>query len=287
MTTVLVVEKAITVTPTGPDLELTPNNVIPYIEVVVTSLALSGPTTVTVERSVDGTTWTTVRGAQGAVASGSMLVRDFECPLNVPVTYRATLTGATVGEIVEVVTLPASAAWVHAPRNPRGAVRVAIGAPGGGVDAIRGTAASATFEQAQDFVTPAGGTAPVASIGVRQVASGAPVVLDCLPADSAALRRLLMTSGEVVIRGLPDWSPLEASATVTLANLALAVVGGVTPRHRWTATATQVRPSSPRRPVPWLTAADFQALWPGATVTQLRALRPGWRVLDWMQNPEP
>lgn len=285
--TVLVVEKTITVTPTGPDLDLNARTAVPFVEIVLTGMATSGTTTVTVHRTVDGgITWEPIQDAVGKPAVGTILIRDFGAPLNVPVTYRARMSGATVGDVVETVTVPSSTAWIHDPLNPRTAVPVTTTRDSAAT--ALAAEASATYEQVVDLATPAGGRRPVASIGVRQAASAVPLTIRTDPDRTTDLARLLATAGEVVLRGLPDWFPLPASATVA--------VGVVTPRVRftqrgrvtyWPLTVTEVGPSSLRLAVPWLSWADFKALWPdGTTFADLKALRPGWRYLDWMRNPE-
>lgn len=239
-------------------------------------------TVVTVERST-AYGWVPVRGAVGVVGAGALLLRDFECPLNVPVTYRATLTGTTVGQFEATATVPSSTAWLHDPLNPRTAVQVRTVSPGG-VDALRASLAQADLPQAVDFATPLGADLPVASIGQRQRATSAPVVLDCAEADSVGVRDLIAAAGELVLRGLPSFSPLGESALVVLTGVQVAVVG--LNRHRWSATAVQVASSSRGQAVSWLTWQEVMDAWPGASWSTLMAARPGASFLEWMRDPE-
>ena len=261
-----------------------PAGAAPQVGVTVTGLHPLTPSLVTVVRSTDGLRWQPVRGLKARRAVSSLFERDYEAPLNVPTTYRLQVDGPSVqGDVEAILTVPSATAWVQDPLNPRTAVPVSTDFPAG-VGALRATGATATFDQVVDLVTPAGSDLPVASVGQRRRASRVPLVLDCDPSDSPTLQRLLMESGEVVIRGLPSWVPLDDVATVVLDAVTVAVVG--LQRHRWSGEATRVATSSLRLAVPWLSWRDLMDDWPGATWADLMAARPGATFLDWMRDPE-
>jgi hypothetical protein len=114
-----------------------------------------GTATVTVYRSAAGREYL-VRGAVDAPTAGSLSRIDFECPFNIPVTYRAEMFDAdglslgftdttTLGEVFDGLEpeedlppdvdlypysvylgtgLVSTETWLHNPLNPQGAVKV-------------------------------------------------------------------------------------------------------------------------------------------------------------------
>lgn len=84
----------------GISVEVLPDAGAPQVGVTVSGLPSGSPSVVTVQRSTDGVTWETVRGAQREAVTGSAFFRDFVPPLNVPCTYRlvtdAAITPAAV-----------------------------------------------------------------------------------------------------------------------------------------------------------------------------------------------
>ena len=133
----------------------------PRVEVFFENFA-PGTERVTVYRSARGVE-REVRGAVNAVTAGSLTRVDFECPFNVPVTYRAEMFDAggfslgltdpaTLGEFVigpvtglDVLTSPglltdeavggvglrSDVTWIHNPLDPYGAVRIELAATTG------------------------------------------------------------------------------------------------------------------------------------------------------------
>ncbi|NKY08951.1 hypothetical protein [Cellulomonas hominis] len=78
----------------GISVEVLPDAGAPQVGVTVSGLPAGAPSVVTVERSTDGVTWETVRGAQRETVTGSAFFRDFVPPLNVPCTYRLVTDAA-------------------------------------------------------------------------------------------------------------------------------------------------------------------------------------------------
>jgi hypothetical protein len=67
---------------------------------------------VTVERSTDGITWTTIRGgSEVAVFGGAFTVDDYEFPVSQAVTYRA-------GEDTDSITVDLDTVWIKAIQHP-------------------------------------------------------------------------------------------------------------------------------------------------------------------------
>jgi hypothetical protein len=126
----------------------------PRVEVYFEEFA-PGTVTVTVYRSAAGREFE-VRGAVEAATAGALTRIDFECPFNIPVTYRAEMFDAdglslgftdvaTLGDVYEGLTpeetlppeedlypfsefvgtgLVSADTWLHNPLDPQGAVKV-------------------------------------------------------------------------------------------------------------------------------------------------------------------
>lgn len=70
---------------------------------------ISGTATGVLERSVDGSRWTVVRG--GSKVDDSFVVDDYEFPAGVPVTYR-------VGSDTDTITVNLDTVWIKAIQHP-------------------------------------------------------------------------------------------------------------------------------------------------------------------------
>ncbi|MHA7132534.1 hypothetical protein [Oerskovia turbata] len=266
----------------------------PQVGVTVTGLG-AGESVVSILVSWDAeASWHGVRGAERVRVSGGDFFRDHVPPLNVPATYRLVVhSGGVLPTPSEAtITVPSASAWIQDPLNPRGAVEVEFVRTGAGLMLMTGTAARIMRRQAIDLATPEGARYPVASIGVRQAPAGVPLSLRAIAASQGALiramRDLLDTAGQVVIRGLPRDIPLDPVAHVVAGDVEeVPVVGGLLGfRNDWELSVTQVRPTSMRIVVPWWTYDQVRALWASRTYDQVRAARPGATYLDWSRDPE-
>ncbi|WP_143320112.1 hypothetical protein [Cellulomonas iranensis] len=188
------------------------------------------------------------------------------------------------------ITVPSDVAWLQDPLAPRTAVAIRASRPeplsGGRQVLMYGSLAGATWAQAVDAVTPMGARLPVASIGQRMLAGQVPLVVSHeVAAEGGALRRLLLSAGQLVVRGLPD-DLLEPVAHVTVGDVEETRYG--TGEHQvstWSLSAQQTRPVSLRVVVPWWTYDQVRDLWAGQTYDQVHAARPGDTYLDWQRDP--
>lgn len=279
----------------GISVEVLPDAGAPQVGVTVTGLSGSGESVVSVQVSWDaGRTWHGVRGAERVVVTGGDFFRDHVPPLNVPAIYRLVVHSGTVTPSVleATITVGSTSAWIQDPLNPRGAVQVECVRNGAGLMLMTGTAARILRRQAVDLTTVEGARYPVASVGVRQAPSGVPLALRAVAASQGALinamRDLLDSSGQVVIRGLPTDVPLDPVAHVTVGDVEeVPVVGGLLGfRNDWELNVTQVRPTSMRLVIPWWTYDQVRALWSPRTYDQVKAARPGDTYIDWSRDPE-
>jgi lysophospholipase L1-like esterase len=199
------------------------------------------------------------------------------------------------------ITISSDRAWVQDPLSPRTAVPVSTYRHES--DAVRlmaGSAQDVSRPQAVDYATVEGSSLPVASVGVRQKPTGVPLVLRPLldlAADQGALvkaiRKLFETSGQVVIRGLPDDLGLDPVAHVVAPDFVeTTALGGVLGYREWRLSATQVRPQSLRIVVPFFTydqvkATVTDALGGGATYADVLAALPGGETyIDVQRDPQ-
>lgn len=279
----------------GISVAVLPDAGAPQVGVTVTGLSGSGESVVSVEVSWDaGRTWHGVRGAVRVVVTGGDFFRDHVPPLNVAAVYRLVVHSGTVtpSPLEATITVDSLSAWIQDPLNPRDAIQVECVRGGAGLMLMTGTAARIMRRQAVDLTTVEGARNPVASVGVRQAPSGVPLALRAVAASQGALinamRDLLDSSGQVVIRGLPLDIPLDAVAHVISGDVEeVPVVGGLLGfRNDWEVSVTQVRPTSMRIVVPWWTYDQVRAMWSPQTYDQVKATRPGDTYIDWSRDPE-
>lgn len=275
--------------------EALPDAGAPQVGVTVTGLSASSESVVSVQVSWDaGVTWTGVRGAQEVAVTGAAFFRDHVPPLNTPATYRLVLHSGTAptGPLEAAITVPSDTAWIQDPLAPRSAVPVTWRHTLDGIALLSSSAATFTQKQAVDLATTEGARLPVASVGVRQGPSGIPLHLRGMVAEQGALikalRALLDSAGQLVLRGLPAEIPIDPVAHVIVGDTqSVPVIGGVVGQLTdWRLTATQVRPTTMRIVVPWWTYAQVTALWAPRSYAEAAAARPGTSYIDWSKNPE-
>jgi hypothetical protein len=280
----------------GVSVENLPVDGAPQVGVTVTGLDAVDPSVISVEVSWDGgDTWHGVRGAQRATVTGAAFFRDFVPPLNVPATYRVILhEGSTEpSPAQDTVTVTSSRAWVQGILDPRGAVSVRLDSnvPEGDIWLTLGSLSEATWSQSVDVAHVEGSAYPVASVGQRLIAGDIPLNLSYeVAAEGGALRRLLRTSGQLVLRGMPD-DMVEPVAHVVVGAASERRVGsGSHQVATWELSTTQTRPTSMKVVVPWFTYDQVAALWQewesGATYDDVVGTRPGDTYLDWQRDPQ-
>lgn len=263
----------------------------PQVGITVTGLDPATPSTISVDVSWDaGTTWRPVRAASLLTVTGGVFVRDFTPALNIPSTYRLTVhSGAVVPTPTQAtLTVPSVDTWVQDPMNPRRAFRVhAAVMPAGEVALTLGSLSEATWAQHVDLATPQGAALPVASIGRRTLAGEVPLVLSHDVAATATLvRDLLLTAGQIVVRGLPTPNLLEPVAYCAVGDVTETRLGSRVAVSTWALTVRQTRPTALSIAIPWWTYDQVRAIWVPDTYDQVRAARPGATYLDWAQSPE-
>ncbi|MDA8440494.1 MAG: hypothetical protein M0Z51_16770 [Propionibacterium sp.] len=264
----------------------------PQVGVTVAGLSTTTASTVVVDRSWDGgVTWLGVRGGTVSGALGSTFVRDYVCPLNTATTYRATVTGGSSEQVTTIVTVASSQAWIQDPLNPRSAVPLYGDLSSGHVLLTLGSLASATWAQHESLATVIGADLPVSSLSVRQKVAALPLVLTYeVAAQGGALRNMLMSAGQLVVRGLSIAELLDPVAHVSASSATEArlSVGQIS---QWTLTVRQVRPTTLRVVVPWWTYDQVKALIQTqvsstATYAQVVTAMPaGKTYTDWVANP--
>jgi hypothetical protein len=273
----------------GLSVEALPDPGAPQVGITVTGLPSGTPSVVTVEKSVDGTSWEAVRGALRESVTGASFFRDFVPPLNVEATYRLVTTAAVTGPTTATITVPSDTAWLQDPLNPRAAVPIRAAGIGTGLALLAPSAASLLRAQVVDLAQVQGARTPVASVGPRQAASQVPLIVRAAAAAQGALvkelRALLDTAGVLVLRGLHPAVGLDPVAHIVAGDVAeVATPLGV--RNDWQMSVTQVRAPSPRIVVPWWTYDQVKALW-ALPYDEVLAARPAATYLDWLRDPTP
>ena len=262
----------------------------PQVGVTVTGLA-AGDQVISVRVSWDGgVTFKAVSGGTKIVAAGGAFVRDYFPPLNVPATYRVvehSISGDPATDTIPL-TIASDRAWLQDPLNPREAVELVGQWPDGDESMLSwGTATEASYRQAVESVTVLGANRPVASVGQRLVAGEMPMKISHeVAAEGGKLRRLLMSSGVLVLR-MNAPTPLDPVAHIAVGDAAERILnpGVVGSISTWDLTATQVRPLSLKIVVPYWTYAQVAALWSGSTYQDAYDARPGDTYLSWLRDP--
>jgi hypothetical protein len=237
----------------------------PQVGITVDGLDAAAESVITVEVSWDGgVVWHAVQEATEVGVLEETFIRDFIPPLNVEATYRlVVVSGATTpATLTDTVTVTSTSGWIQDPLDPRSAVQITASVDDGDVMLTGDALSSATWAQPADLVTPQGADLPVASIGRRVLAGQVPLTVShAVAAEGGALRRLLLSSGCLVVRGLSE-DLLDAVAHVQVGSLNESRVGR--PDHRvstWDLVATQVRATTLSIVVPWWTYDQVKALW--------------------------
>jgi len=275
----------------GIAVEALPNEVPPQVGITITGLDPGAPSTIRVDVSWDGVTWTSVRGALSLTVTGDVFLRDHVPPLNVQAAYRLTvLAGTTIPDTLSASTLvPSSTMWVQNPLSPHDAFPVVIGAlpSDGRVGLLDPALGSASWQQHTDTAVPEGASLPVASVSTRLRAADVVLTLGYIQSvHDGTVRNLLMSTGPVVIRGLPVRYLLDDVAHVVLGDLTETRLDyGNRQITTWALTARSVRASAQAIAVPWWTYQAVVALWAPSTYDQVKAARPGATYLDWQRDP--
>lgn len=274
-----------------------PDTGAPQAGITITGLDPGSPSIVTIETSWDGGhTWWPVRSGRSIEVQGQAFLRDFVPALNVEACYRVVVESGP-GFLVplrteDCITITESLIWIQDPLDPRGAVSLSAECTTDGtIFLAQDSLTSAVLAQSFDIVAPMDSSLGVASIGRRMLASRVPLNFAWrTAAESGALRRLLMRSGQLVIRGLPN-TVLEAVAHIVMGPTA----ESRSPRKSHEVSVfehvvSQVRPLAIKVVVPWWTYDQVQALWAATvddTYDEVVASRPASTYVDWQEAPEP
>jgi len=236
-----------------------------------------------------GTSWRRVR-ARSTTVVGSTYVRDHVAPLNVPAIYRVTVNEITT--TAEPVTVPSDVAWVQDPLDPRGAVPVLCHRGEGGLTLLSPSLGEQSRRQVVDMVTVQDSVYPVAALGPRLAPADMRLHLRATASAQGelvnAMRALISSGTQIVLRGLPPVLGLDAVAHVTAPDVdVLPVVGGVVGALAdWRLTVHQTRPMNMSISVPFWTYQQVREMWP-TSYADVRSARPGESYIDWLRTPEP
>jgi hypothetical protein len=161
----------------------------PGVLINVTSVDTAA-TTITIYRTTGSGGRVIVRGASGAIVSGTFTVTDFEVPLGEVATYTAAtfdVGGVASDESAGVaITVNSDRSWLTDPLEPASAARVWIRDPGDRERALESA-----------MLLPIGATAPTMVYGVRQLGAGQLSIATLTLADTIALRTI--TEGGVLL----------------------------------------------------------------------------------------
>ncbi len=211
-------------------------------------------------------------------------------------TWNGTAGSSTSNEYTNEVwsspvTVDSAQAWIQDPLNPTAACPLYADMSSGHILLTLASFATSTWAQHVDAAVPIGASLPVASISVRQRVAATPMVLMYdVAAEGGALRSLLLSSGQLVVRGLPVTGLLDPVAHVAVGDATeMRLSSGQV--SQWTLTVRQTRPTTLRIVVPWWTYDQVKALIQsqlGATATfdQVKAAQPaGKTYTQWLANP--
>lgn len=244
----------------------------PQAGIVVTGLDAGSPSIISVQVSWDeGYTWHYVRGANRESVVGAAFFRDFVPPLNVTATYRLIVhEGDVIPDTLEdTLLIESTVAWLQDPLEPRTAVQVLVECNDEGVFLGASSLSQATYEQGTDHATPMDSAYPISSVGRRAAASNVPIVFSHkLASEGGALKRLLMESGQVVLRGHPA-TTLGAVAHISMGtmtedrfNIRRPSTGECAHQVSvWTGRATEEQPLAVSIVIPWWTYEQVAAIW--------------------------
>jgi hypothetical protein len=173
----------------------------PVVRISVTEIEPGTP--IRIERSVDGASWSGVRGVPNEMPVGDLFsANDWAFPLGRRVYYRLLSAGKLSG-IAHVEVLDGSA-WLQDAYRPNHGVQIRPGVRGAndmffGKNSFR----SANWSQHSYEVQVMGASTPVESIGVRSRVGEIPVEIFAFEdRDSEQLRNLLFQAGPLLVRGV-------------------------------------------------------------------------------------
>lgn len=196
----------------------------------------------------------------------------------------ATMTSSSL-------TINSSTAWLQDPLNPRSAVALYSTMLNGQVQMTIRSLAGGVWGQHVDTAPVIGAALAVASISQRQKIAALPLSLIYNVAQEGGhLHTLMMTSGQLVLRGLPVSGLLDPVAHCSAGDANETRYGAGT-ISEWTLTARQVRPVSMKVVVPWWTYDQVKALVQSqisssATYAQVESAQPaGKTYTQWLANP--
>jgi len=247
-----------------------------------------------------GATWNPVRGGNVSGVLGSTFVRDYVTPLNVAATYQVVVTGGTTVTWQTASTITSAYGWLQDPLAPKSAIQFATSdaSTAGALLLVAPSFGSISRKQPASYATPMGARLPVASVGQRQAPTGLALSFQGLAASQGALltatRSLLTAAGQLVIRGLPAYAPIDPVAHVVAGDMSEVPVASGTMLGVFNVfhlVVNQVQPVSTRIVIPWWTYDQVTALvvsqvGTGATYAAVLAAQPtGKTYTAWLANP--
>ncbi len=264
----------------------------PRVGITVDGLSATTACTVILSVSWDGgATWVPVRGGNRTGVLGAVFVPDHVPPLNVTATYRAVVTGGTTVTWTTQTLISSTTAWIQDPLAPKTAVPLYADMSSGHVLLTTRSLTGGRWGQQEDIASVVGTNVPAASLSVRQKIAGLPLSLMYeVASEGGRLQTMLMSAGQVVIRGLPADQLLDPVAHCSIgdANETRYAHGTIS---EWTLTARQVQPITFQIVVPWWTFDDVKVLvqsqlGPSVTFDQVKTAQPtGKTFVQWQENP--
>lgn len=192
----------------------------PRVGVTITGLG-TGQSVVSVWRTADGER-NPVRGARRATMSDAAYVVDFDAPLGRPITYEVEVLSGPAGgsrTTSASVSLDSDTGWIMDPLIPQMAVPV-VGGDGDEGPYLRAAALKKLEYQADISIFKImGSRKPVALFGERMAEMGLDTSMGTQSAThNKRLKDLLISTGQLLFRPLPQWGELELAGTLFLAN---------------------------------------------------------------------
>lgn len=189
----------------------------PRVGLTITGLGV-GDSVVSVWRTADGER-NPVRGARRAPMVDSAYVTDYDVPLGRDVSYEVEVISGPSGAsrtTAGPVTVASVTGWLMDPLVPQSAVPV-VGGDGDEGPYLRGEALS-QLEYAADvsLIDIMGSDRPMALFGQRMAARGVPLSMGATLENNTKLKRLLMSTAQLLFRPLPEFGDLPGTMFVSV-----------------------------------------------------------------------
>lgn len=190
----------------------------PRVGLTITALGV-GDSLVSVWRTADGER-NPVRGARRITIVDAGFVTDYDAPLGRPVFYELEVISGPGGPsrtLTPTITVESTTGWLMDPLLPGSAVPI-VGGDGEEGPYLRGEAL-AQLEYAADvsLINIMGSDKPMALFGQRMAARGVPLSVGAqLLEHNVRLKRLLMSTAQLLFRPLPEFGDLPGTVFVSV-----------------------------------------------------------------------